>query len=283
MSAPEKRRVAYFPGCMSVDCARELDMSLRAALAALDVEAVELAGWNCCGGDVVDSVTPAAAAPLARRILDEAASLNDELVCACPVCPTRLGGAEGRVKVRTALELLSEPHMLSLIEQRRKEKLEGLKVACFYGPARVVTGDDAPESRPMEDVMRTCGLTVVSWPGRRRPHGGYSAFAAPSLMRAIAGRVLVEAIESGADLIVLEDPHAQLNLDLFQYTIGRELRRAVDIPVLFVSELVAHTLGLEVVDRCYSRHATPPFRVFLDHYDRQFAVVPKERRDAKRV
>jgi len=99
----------------------------------------------------------------------------------------------------------------------------------------------------------------------------------------MAGRVLEEAMDAGADIIVVEDPHAQLNLDLFQYPIGRELRRAVDIPVLFVSELVAHTLGLEVIDRCYNRHATPPWRVFLDYYDRKFAVVSEERRDAKRV
>ena len=274
MNRPELRRVTYYPGCMSLDCAGELDQSLRAVLAGLDVEPVEQADWNCCGGDVVDSVFPSGGTALIRRIMDGVGADLEELICACPVCARRLRTSVGRVAVCSALEFLTRPHTLALIDQRRKEKLTGVKAACYYGPSRSGWEEDSPETPPMETLVRTCGLTPVKWAGRRRAHGGYSTFTRPALMRVLAGRILTDAIDAGADLIVLDDPHAQLNLDLFQYQIGRELKRAVDIPVLFASELVAHALGLDVIERCYRRHVTPPFRVFLDYYDRRFAVGP---------
>ncbi len=280
MGAPETRRVAYFPGCMSVDCARELDESLHAVLGALDVKPVELAGWNCCGGDLLDAKT---AEPLRRRILGQATETAEELVCACPVCARRLSGGSGAPVVRSALEFLVQPRALALIEQRRKESLEGLKVVCYYGPSRTGGDVEGGETSPMERLVRACGLSVLKWPSRRRPHGGDTVFARPGLMRVLAGRILCDAIDAGADFVVLDDPHAQLNLDLFQYPIGRELKRAVDIPVLFVVELVAHALGLDVVERAYRRHATPPMRAFLEHYDRLFAVVSEPKRDEKSV
>ena len=283
MNPPEPRRVAYYPGCMSLDCARELDQSLRAALRALDVEPVELKGWSCCGGDILDSVFPTAGVPLASRILESAGAIAKELVCACPVCAKRLRELGGAVAVRSALEFLTDSRMLALIGRRRKENLEGLKAACYYGPSRNGTDEDAPENPPMETLARACGLTAVKWPGRRRPHGGTSAFARPALMRALAGKILTDAIDAGADLILVDDPHAQLNLDLFQYAIGKELKRAVDIPVLFESELVAHALGLDVAEACYHRHATSPYGLFLDYYDRRFAVRSEAPRDGKSV
>lgn len=264
---------------MSTDCARELDASLCAVLRALDVEPVELPDWNCCGGDTVDSSGSVAGRPLAVRILESAATLADELVCACPVCTGRLRNAESKLTVHSALDVLAEPHTLALIKARRKEQLEGIKVACYYGPVRDDLNANSADGPPMERLMRTCGLSTVKWTGRRKPHGGYAAFTRPELMRALAGRVLTDAIDAGADIIVVEDPHAQLNLDLFQYQIGQELKRTVDIPVLFCTELVAHVLGLGVTERCYRRHATPPLRVFLDYYDQRFAVVSERAPD----
>ena len=68
--APDRpRRLAYFPGCMSLDCAREMDISLRAVFAALDIHLVELPDWNCCGGNLVDSMGSGTAWSLAERIL----------------------------------------------------------------------------------------------------------------------------------------------------------------------------------------------------------------------
>ena len=240
MTPPEAKRVAYFPGCMSVDCARELDMSLRAVLKTLDVEPVELADWNCCGGTLLDETS---ARPLAARILKQASAISAELVCACPICAHRLSreAESGTIAVSSALEMLTEPHMLALIEQRRKESLEGLKVVCYYGPRPRRNGDEEEQRRSgtMEQLLRACGLSVLKWPGRRQPHGGNAVFTRPALMRALAGRLLRGAMEAGADFLVLDDPHAQLNLDLFQYPIGRELKRPVELPVLFAVELVA--------------------------------------------
>ena len=56
-------------------------------------------------------------------------------------------------------------------------------------------------------------------------------------------------------------------------------KRAVEIPVLFAGELVAHVLGLDVAESCYRRHMTSPLGLFLDYYDRQFAVMSKKTPD----
>jgi len=279
--APDRRRLAYFPGCMSRDCAREMDVALRGVFDALDVELVELEDWNCCGGNLAESADSHAGDVLAERIINSAARMGDELVCACPVCVARLRRAAGSLKVRSALDVLAEPHYLSLIESRRSEKLDGLKAACYYGPPRSASNGDSPENGPpLERLVRTCGLATVKWPGRRKPHGGTSLMTNAALMRALAGAVLTDAIDAGADLIILDDPHAQLNLDLFQFQIGCERKRAVEIPVLFVAELVAHVLGLKVTESCYRRHMTTPLGVFLDYYDRRFAVMTENTTDA---
>ena len=280
MASGQPRRLAYFPGCMSLDCSREMDISLRAVFAALDVQLVELPDWNCCGGDLADSMGSTVARALAMRILTQAAQVADELVCACPVCVGHLSGFGDGVRVRSALEVLAEPHLLSLIEERRAERLEGMKAVCYTGPvSNASTGETSSTGPALEKVVRTCGLATVKWPGRRKPHGGTSVFTRPELMRALAAKVLTDAIDAGADLIVLDDPHAQLNLDLFQYPIGRERKRAFEIPVLFAGELVAHVLGLDAAESCYRRHMTSPLGLFLDYYDRQFAVMSKKAPD----
>lgn len=260
------RQVGYYPGCMGLDCARELDESVRAVLEALDTEPVELADWTCCGGLVVDE---AVARGLTRRVLDRAQEKT--ILCACPVCARRMRAVNPGRAVRSVVGLLTEPYYLQLLEERAEEDLEGLKAACYYGP-----GAGQSESAGLEQLVRACGAEVVKWPGRRKPHGGLTAFTDPALMQKLCSGILVDAIEAGADFMVLSDPHAQFNLDCFQYPIGRELGRAVQMPVLFCSELVAHALGLEAAEACYRRHVTSPLGLFLDYYDRrEVAHAPK--------
>jgi len=258
---------AYFPGCLTAESAREYDASIRVLARMLEVNLVEIDGWRCCGAGLGPAAAPAAAG---------------EIVSGCPVCVARLREASPESKVAHVLSVLTRPVILEKLKAKiaaggEKRPVGSLKVAPYYGC------EVAAEAPAIETLMGAAGATVVKWDGRNRPSGGYGLFADPEAGLEMLGRIFRDFEKSGADAIVTACPHCHFNLDAFQFAIGRARKRALEVPILHFTEVLALAMNLDL-ERGLERHVTSALalidRLIAEESKRRAAEARAEKKKA---
>ena len=192
------RRVAYYKGCLAGLSARELDVSTRALAPKLGLELVELEAVTCCGAGEIQTADPDYALHLNARILAEAEQAGcDTILTICNVCTLNLRQAafqladeqlrsrlnenleragartySGGVEVTHLLWLIARGEGLERLREVAVRKLDGLKVAPFYGcqllrPSRLMGFEDPDRPRSLETVIEACGGEPVDYPAKR--------------------------------------------------------------------------------------------------------------------
>jgi heterodisulfide reductase subunit B2 len=264
-------RIPYFPGCTLHSKARSFDASARAAAQALDIIMEELPEWTCCGATFSMSADSAMGLVAPTRILASAKEAG-KLLTLCSFCYNTLKrtnrviatDAEQRRKVTTFIEEdyrgnVQTVHLLEVLRDevgfealaaRVSKRLEGLKVAPYYGclllrPAEEMGLDDPERPTLLEKFLASLGCTVVEFPHKTECCGSFVAVSSPEAAQACSARILDAAVTQGAEMLVVSCPLCQYNLDRAQRQgqVGRG--RATQVPVLYFSQLLAIALGCE--------------------------------------
>ena len=261
-------KVSYFPGCTLRTKAKDLDEYARRAALALGVELVELDTWQCCGGSYVGTSDEVATRLSSVRALAAAKARGEALVTVCSACHhvikrtnedmksnaafadkarRYLSQADeygrdyaGETEVLHYLELLRDKVGYDAVRAAVKNPLAGKKIAAYYGclllrPNKVMRMDDPENPRIMEDLIRALGAEAVIYPQRNACCGGYNVIESPDAALARSRSVLASAKNHGAEMIVTACPLCKYNLE----------KSGVDLPVVYLSELLAEALGVK--------------------------------------
>ena len=266
------KKYTYYPGCSLEGTAREYNLSTRAALAALDVELVELADWTCCGATAAESISSLLALSLAARNLSlaEAGDHPQDLLVPCSACYLNLKNAEikaredprvrtrinevlategrswqGQTRVKHLLEVLSLDLGAEHVRTRVKNRLTGWRLAPYYGcqclrPHAVF--DDPEQPTSMEPLIKALGAEVHDWGMGGRCCGASHMTTKPEIAMELVAAILREA--AGADAIVTVCPMCQMNLEAYQDQISRNAHQDLRITVLYLPQLIGLALGL---------------------------------------
>jgi heterodisulfide reductase subunit B len=264
-------RIPYFPGCTLHSKARSFDASARAAAQALDIIMEELPEWTCCGATFSMSADSAMGLVAPTRILASAKEAG-KLLTLCSFCYNTLKrtnrviatDAEQRRKVTTFIEEdyqgnVKTVHLLEVLRDdvgfealaaRVSKRLEGLKVAPYYGclllrPAEEMGFDDPERPTILETFLASLGCTVVEFPHKTECCGSFVAVSSPEAAQACSARILDAAVTQGAEMLVVSCPLCQYNLDRAQRQVQAGRGRATQVPVLYFSQLLAIALGCE--------------------------------------
>ncbi len=256
----------YYPGCSLTGTAKEYDLSVRALMARLGADMVDIEDWTCCGATAAQAVDSSIALALAARnlALAEKTQLQapaEDILVPCSACYLNLKTAQGDLDadkavkaginqilageglsvdahpgVRHLLDVLSgdidwDPEFFSV-------SMAGLVVAPYYGcqclrPFRVFDDPENPHS--MDPMIRATGARVLDW-----DMGGQCCGASNATTKPESGRVLVDRILTAArdaHCIVTVCPMCQMNLE----TCGQ---RRNPLPVLYLSQFLGLALGL---------------------------------------
>jgi len=285
----------YFPGCSLKSSGRAYEESLLAVFRAMGVPLQELDDWNCCGATSYMSVDEVEAFALAARNLslaEQTASAEGggtDVVAPCNACylvllktqrymaehpdlaqKVRAGlqavglTYEGRTRVRHPLDVLVNDIGLDPIKKRVKQKLSGLKVACYYGCQIVrpfATFDSAYNPTTMDRLVTALGATPVTWPLKTRCCGGTLTGTIPDAGLRLNRILLKEAKRRGADVMITVCPLCQFNLECYQDEIRRQLHEDVRLPVMYLTQLVGQAFGLSDTELGLQRLFVPPARV----------------------
>lgn len=262
----------YYPGCSLEGSAREYDISTRAVMAALGVELQELEGWTCCGASAAGASSRLLSLVLPARnlALAEASEEPQTLMVPCSACYLNLRrvtetirsspgwkdrinealgvdglSLSGTLSVRHLLDILSRDIGATGVQAVVRKPLAGLRIAPYYGcqclrPYPVFDDPELPTS--MEPIIEATGASVFRWHmagaccGASHIHTHYDAALV------MIGGILEDA--AGADAIVTVCPMCQLNLEAFQHRIRTESGRRIDMPVLYLPQLIGIAAGL---------------------------------------
>jgi len=260
--------IPYFPGCTCKADALPFEVSAKAVMRELDIEMREWYRWTCCGtvysmttDDLIHQLGPA------RNLIRVQEEGSDRVVTICSMCYSTLKLSammfdedeekrqklndflydevdyEGGVRVMHLLELLRDDVGFDAVKERVVRPLKGLRVAPYYGCTLVRPTeagiDDREEPRVMHDLLEALGAQVVDSPFKVECCGSYETVDRPEMVAEKCHRILSDAVNRGADLVVTSCPLCEFNLDDRQDAISAIAPGFTGIPVLYFTSLMA--------------------------------------------
>ena len=271
--------VSYYPGCSLHGMAGEYDESIQAVCQTLDVALTPLDDWNCCGASSAHFVDDELAIRLPARNLAIAEQHGRELLVPCAACFQRLKHAdkelkrdaagwigepyEGKTEIFHVNDLFDRPGWLEKIRRNVTRPLTGLAGVAYYGclsqrPPKV-TDAEAPENpQAMDRLMQAIGMEARPWSYKTDCCGASLPLTRPEVVRKLSGDLFEAAREAGAECLVTDCPLCQSNLDTQQADTEAERGKRYDLPVFYVTELMALAFGDGRTARWWKRHFVDP-------------------------
>lgn len=271
-------KMAYYPGCTLKTAAKNFEDSAIASADVLGIEFVELERWNCCGtvhalakDDVMHHLAPIRNL-LRIEEMNTAGLVDDKkMVTLCAMCYNTLKRSNqvfnldndkkkkihdimdkeeslyhGTVDVVHFLEVLKRIGW-DKVKERVKKPLVGLKIAPYYGclllRPRGVGIDNSDNPTIMEDLLKALGAEVVDIAYKQKCCGSYNTVYMKKVVADLSHKVLKQAQQAGANMIVTACPLCEYNLGPRQSEIEKHYLGFDSIPVVYFTQLMALAFG----------------------------------------
>jgi heterodisulfide reductase subunit B len=269
----------YYPGCSLEKNASAYDKSTKAVAAPLGIELDEIQDWNCCGATEYMALNILPAYALIGRNLALAANQSDnggKLVAPCSACYLNLAKADkhmagspefaakvnqalgagglhydgGSLHIRHLLQIVVDDVGYDKVAEQVTNPLYQLRVAPYYGclivrPGYEGSNDDPEYPTSMDKLMRRLGATVVDFPMKAHCCGGHMTQISEPVALEMIRRLLKNASDYDADVIVTICPMCQLNLDAYQDAVNKHFGTNYKIPVLYFTQLMGLAFGMD--------------------------------------
>ncbi len=274
--------LGYYPGCSGEGSGIEYKMSTEKTAEMLGIKLQELEDWSCCGATSAHNTNQLLALALPARNLAIAEQMELETVLApCAACFSRHRVAEIKAREDEALrskiegiiemEFKASSHTISILEwlasdvgvEKIKEKvkspLKGMKAACYYGcllvrPQEYIGFDDNEDPQSMDQIVKATGAQAVEWAFKTECCGASLATSRPEIGAKMINEVIQNAREAGAECIVTACPLCMLNLDMRQAGTGKRYGVNLNMPIYYLTELVALAGGYSQEEVGIPRH-----------------------------
>jgi len=288
-------KCAYYPGCTLKTHAVGLESSAMAVMKKLGVEMEEMPRWNCCGAvfsqaddDLVHQIAP-------LRILLNAQELGvKQLLVVCAMCYNTLKQASllfnnhpdklktlnlflddeedyrGEVEVIHLLQVLRDVVGIDRIAESVVKPLTGLKVAPYYG-CLLVRPEEVAFDRPehplvMEDIFFALGAEIIDDPLKVECCGSYQTVNNKEIVADRTYTIVNSARSRGANVIALDCPLCEYNLDHRQKETEKKYTDFFPMPILYYTELMALAMGVDGDVYRFDKHYVDPIP-FLKEYE----------------
>jgi heterodisulfide reductase subunit B len=272
--------LGFYPGCSLKGSSREYAESVLAVARAFDIEIREIEDWNCCGATAAHNLNRELSLALPARILSLAEKQGmEEIVVPCAACYSRLTvtkhelGKDSSVKEKIVsinnLEYKGNVRILNIIQMLDKyvtPVLEGRikkpfdhKVACYYGcylvrPHEILKFDREEDPQTMDELMLKAGATPIDWAFKTECCGAGLSVSRTSSVGRLSGSIVRDAVDRGAEAIIVACPMCHSNLDMRREAINTYLEEKIDIPVLYITQAIGLAVGLDRKDLSLQRH-----------------------------
>ena len=272
--------VAFYPGCTAHSTGLEYSMSLHAVLEKLDVSLVEIDQWNCCGAAAAHSVSKLLGLALPARNIAIAQDLGLPLSVPCAGCFNALKRAQyaletdesmrkeleetvgftygGDLQIQAMIDIVINGVGLDRVRDLVVHKLDGLRVASYYGCALVRRPEvtrlgDHENPLFMEELAGVLGATAVEWSYKTDCCGADLALTHAGHVERMVDRIADAAREADADCLMCSCGLCQMNMEMRQTAPAEE-----QLPAFYFSELLGIAMDLPGRNKWWNKHFVDP-------------------------
>ncbi|MBI4315560.1 MAG: CoB--CoM heterodisulfide reductase iron-sulfur subunit B family protein [Chloroflexi bacterium] len=156
----------------------------------------------------------------------------------------------GTIFVRHLLDVMVNDVGFEEIKRRVTKPLAGLRVAPYYGCLLVrprIGGELSNAEYPTEldQLMKALGAEVVDFPLKAHCCGGHMTQISAEVAYELLRRLLQNAADYKADVIVTLCPMCQLNLDAYQSRVNQHFGAGFNLPILYFTQMMGLAFGLD--------------------------------------
>lgn len=273
-------KLGYYPGCSLKGGSREYKESVVAMAKAFDIDLVEIPDWNCCGATAAHNLNKDLALSLPARILAiaEREGMQD-IVVPCAACYSRLtvtqhelngdAALKGRIASVVGMEVKGTTQILNVVQFIQKYIADKIaektvkpfnyKVACYYGcllvrPHDILKFDRVEDPQSMDELVKTVGGEPIDWAFKTECCGAGMSVSRTDIVARLSGGIVEDAYDRGAEAIVVACPMCHSNLDMRRKEINKFLDKKIDIPVLYLSQVIGLAAGVGYKELGLQRH-----------------------------
>ncbi len=274
--------VSYYPGCSLHATGIEFNMSTKAVAETLNLNLVEPEGWVCCGTSPAHNTNHYRSIKLPMQTLAIAQELGHSyMTMPCAACFSRFRIAmhevqnepelrrkiaedigfeyTGGIKVDSLLTTITDRVGYEAAVEPVTKPLEGLKAVSYYGCLLTrppdVTGAEHPEyPMNMDNLLEALGAEALDWSYKTDCCGGSLSLSTLDIALDLSQKILQNAIDVGADVIVTACPLCFANLDVRQQQISDEYGGEFHIPVVYFTQLMGVAYGIDAKTLGMDKH-----------------------------
>jgi len=261
----------YYPGCSLESAHWSYGESVKKVFKHLGSNLIELEDWNCCGATAYMSVKETVSFAISARNLALAEKHNRDVVAPCSSCYTVLSKTNRYLKelpvfhnkineclseaglrydlgvrVRHPLDVLVNDIGVEEIKKKAVRKLDGLRIANYYG-CQIVRPfkdfDDSENPTTMDILFEALGAESVYFPFKIKCCGGMLMTTYEDVALKLSKEILASAVENKADCIVTICPLCQMNLEAYQNIINKVYNTSYNVPILFFTQVLGMAFG----------------------------------------
>ncbi|MBD3200072.1 MAG: hypothetical protein GF316_08655 [Candidatus Lokiarchaeota archaeon] len=288
-----KMKFALFLGCTIPLKYPHLESAFREVSRIMDIELEEMKGASCCPEPVsLQSINVDAWMTLGARNLAIAEKMGMDVLTICSGCYETLKTVKvllgrdkkqfnkvnsilknigyeykGTSNVFHFVELFSRKEMLSQLEEKVVKPLDDLNIAAHYGchlirPSEIMEFDDPERPETMDSILNVLGARTVAFASKLECCG-YCARLNEDIGYDLVKQKVVELVDlqSPVDAMVAVCPACVSQYDRKERILSRKLDKNLDIPILYLPELMAIALGVSTEKLDLNKRSVKPTKL----------------------
>ena len=281
---------AFFLGCTIPLKLPFLEKAFRDVASILDVKLKEMEGVGCCPEPVsMQSLNIDTWVALGARNLAIAEQMGLNIMTICSGCYEALKTVSvlleedeqyikkingilskinykytGKTKVYHFVELFSEPEWLEKIKKLVVRPLDDLNLAVHYGchlirPSKIMQFDHPERPETIDLILEALSAKTVDY-ATKLECCGYCARLQEEIGENLVEEKMTELceLEEGVDALIAVCPACTTQYDRKERIIARRTGKELDIPVLYLAEVMALALGVELEDLSLRNRSVKP-------------------------
>ncbi|MFX0002598.1 MAG: CoB--CoM heterodisulfide reductase iron-sulfur subunit B family protein [Candidatus Hodarchaeota archaeon] len=285
-----KKELGFFIGCTIPLKLPHLEKAFRDVASILDLKLREMEGVSCCPEPVsLQSLNIDTWMTLGARNLAIAEKMGLDILTICSGCYETLKTVSvlleedeeylkkinailnkinynytGKTKVYHFVELFSQPEWLDKIKSLVVKPLDDLNLAVHYGchlvrPSKIMQFDHPEKPEKIDIILQTLGAKTVDF-ANKLECCGFCARLQEEIGEKLVEDKMTELceLEEDVDGLVAVCPACTTQYDRKEKIIARKTGKELDIPVLYLAEMMAIALGVELEELSLKNRSVKP-------------------------
>ncbi|MBD3255629.1 MAG: CoB--CoM heterodisulfide reductase subunit B [Candidatus Lokiarchaeota archaeon] len=284
------KEFAFFLGCTIPLKLPHLERAFRDVASILDVGLKEMEGVSCCPEPVaLQSLSVETWLTLGARNLAIAENMGLDVLTICSGCYETLKTVsvlleedpehrekinellhkinynyEGKIKVTHFVELFAQEEWLEKIKSLVVRPLDDLNLAVHYGchlirPSKIMQFDHPEKPEKIDAILQVLGAKTIDY-ATKLECCGYCARLQDEIGESLVEEKMTELCEmdQSVDALIAVCPACVTQYDRKEKIISREKDKELNVPVLYLPEIMAIALGVELEDLDLRRRSVKP-------------------------